>query len=76
MNPDEGIYRMARYMGRMAGEKDIVGTYFKRRRNAQGTGGDFYLPENTKEYIPMRNEALTDLYGKGFVEQEKYGNFL
>ena len=68
MNPDEGIYRSARLMGRMAGERDIVGNYFKRRRNAQGTEGDFYLPENTKEYIPMRNEALTDLYGKGFVD--------
>ena len=68
MNPDDGIYRSARLMGRMAGERDIVGNYFKRIRNAQGTGGDFYLPENTKEYKPMRDEALTDLYGKGFVD--------
>ena len=68
MNPDDGIYRSARLMGRMAGERDIVGNYFKRIRNAQGTGGDFYLPDNTKEYKPMRDEALTDLYGKGFVD--------
>jgi len=68
MNPDDGIYRSARLMGRMAGERDIVGNYFKRIRNAKGSGGDFYLPENTKEYKPMRDEALTDLYGKGFVD--------
>ena len=68
MNPDDGIYRMARLMGRMAGERDIVGNYFKRIRNAKGSGEDFYLPENTKEYKPMRDEALTDLYGKGFVD--------
>ena len=68
MNPDDGIYRSARLMGRMAGERDIVGNYFKRIRNAKGTGEDFYLPENTKEYKPMRDEALTDLYGKGFVD--------
>jgi len=68
MNPDDGIYRSARLMGRMAGERDIVGNYFKRIRNAKGSGGGFYLPENTKEYKPMRDEALTDLYGKGFVD--------
>ena len=68
MNPDDGIYRSARLMGRMAGERDIVGNYFKRIRNAKGSGEDFYLPENTKEYKPMRDEALTDLYGKGFVD--------
>lgn len=68
MNPDDGIYRSARLMGRMAGERDIVGNYFKRIHNAQNTGRDFYLPENTKEYKPMRDEALTDLYGKGFVD--------
>ena len=60
---DDGIYRMARLMGRMAGEKDIV-----RGERNQGNGEDFYLPENTKEYKPMRNEALADLYGKGFVD--------
>tara|TARA_B100001287_G_scaffold93918_1_gene78834 strand:- start:1214 stop:2347 length:1134 start_codon:yes stop_codon:yes gene_type:complete len=68
MNPDDGIYRSARLMGRMAGERDIVGNYFKRIRNAQGTGKDFYLPENTKEYKPMRDEAFTNIYGKGFVD--------
>ena len=68
MNPDDGIYRSARLMGRMAGERDIVGNYFKRIRNAEGTGKDFYLPENKKEYKPMRDEALTELYGKGFVD--------
>ena len=68
MNPDDGIYRSARLMGRMAGERDIVGNYFKRIRNAQGTGEDFYLPENTKEYKPMRDEAFTNIYGKGFVD--------
>ena len=68
MNPDDGIYRSARLMGRMAGERVIVGNYFKRIRNAKGTGEDFYLPENTKEYKPMRDEALTDLYGKGFID--------
>ena len=35
MNPDDGIYRMARLMGRMAGERDIVGNYFKRIHNAK-----------------------------------------
>ena len=54
MNPDDGIYRSARLMGRMAGERDIVGNYFKRIRNAKGSGEDFYLPENTKEYKPMK----------------------
>jgi len=68
MNPDDGIYRSARLMGRMAGERDIVGNYFKRIRNAKGSGEDFYLPENKKEYKPMRDEALTELYGKGFVD--------
>ena len=77
MNPDDGIYRSARLMGRMAGERDIVGNYFKRIRNAKRDkpldsnaldSSYFYLPENEKEYKPMRDEALTDLYGKGFVE--------
>ena len=77
MNPDDGIYRMARLMGRSAGERDIVGNYFKRIRNAKRDkpldsnaldSSYFYLPENQKEYKPMRDEALTDLYGKGFVE--------
>ena len=73
MNPDEGIYKSARLMGRMAGERDIVGNYFKRIRNAEGTGKDFYLPENKKEYKPMRDEALTELYGQGFVDMyDKY----
>ena len=35
MNPDDGIYRSARLMGRMAGERDIVGNYLKRIRNAK-----------------------------------------
>jgi len=77
MNPDDGIYRSARLMGRMAGERDIVGNYFKRIRNAKRDkpldsnaldSSYFYLPENQKEYKPMRDEALTDLYGKGFVD--------
>ena len=68
MNPDDGIYRMARLMGRTAGERDIVGNYFKRIRNAQELKEDFLLPENQRDYKPMRDEALTDLYGKGFVD--------
>ncbi len=68
MNPDDGIYRSARLMGRMAGERDIVGNYFKRIRNAQGLKEEFLLPENQRDYKPMRDEALTDLYGKGFVD--------
>ena len=77
MNPDDGIYRSARLMGRMAGERDIVGNYLKRIRNAKRDkpldanaldSSYFYLPENEKEYKPMRDKALTDLYGKGFVD--------
>ena len=66
MNPDDGIYRSARLMGRMAGERDVVGTYFKKYINPE-------LPQNEKEYRPLRDEAFTNLYGKGFVEMyDKY----
>ena len=66
MNPDDGIYRAARLMGRMAGERDVVGTYFKKYINPE-------LPQNEKEYRPLRDEAFTNLYGKGFVEMyDKY----
>ena len=83
MNPDDGIYRMARLMGRSAGERDIVGNYFKRINNAiyksdvpKASRKDISpsdriipeLPQNEKEYRPFRNEALTNLYGKGFVD--------
>ena len=83
MNPDDGIYRMARLMGRSAGERDIVGNYFKRINNAyfasdvpKASRKDISpsdrvipeLPDNEKEYRPFRDEALTNLYGKGFVD--------
>jgi len=83
MNPDDGIYRMARLMGRSAGERDIVGNYFKRINNAhfvsdvpKGSRKDIRpsdriipeLPDNEKEYRPLRDEAFTNLYGKGFVD--------
>ena len=68
MNPDEGIYRSARVMGRMAGERDIVGAHLARIHNAKNTGTDFYLPDNEKEYRPLRDKALTDIYGEGFVD--------
>ena len=73
MNPESGIYKMSRVMGRKAGERDIVGSYLARIHNAKNTGIDFFLPDNEKEYKPMRDEALTALYGKGFVDMyDKY----
>ena len=68
MNPETGIYKMSRVMGRKAGERDIVGAHLARIHNAKNTGMDFYLPDNEKEYIPMRDKALTDIYGEGFVD--------
>ena len=68
MNPDEGIYKMSRVMGRKAGERDIVGSHLARIHNAKNTGMDFYLPDNESEYIPLRDKALTDIYGEGFVD--------
>ena len=70
MNPDDGVYRMARLMGRMAGERDIVERFHTRIHNAKANGDllGFNLPENKKEYKPMRDEAFTELYGKGFVD--------
>ena len=68
MNPKTGVIKMARVMGRKAGERDIVGSYLARIHNAKNTGTDFFLPDNESEYKPMRDKALTDLYGRGFVE--------
>tara|TARA_Y100001937_G_scaffold3029_1_gene3915 strand:+ start:2864 stop:4021 length:1158 start_codon:yes stop_codon:yes gene_type:complete len=68
MNPETGIYRMSRVMGRKAGERDIVGAHLARIHNAKNTGTDFYLPDNEKEYRPLRDKALTDIYGEGFVD--------
>ena len=48
MNPDDGIYRSARLMGRMAGERDIVGNYFKRIRNAQGLKEEIFFTRKYK----------------------------
>ena len=67
MNPKTGVIKMARVMGRKAGERDIVGSYLARIHNAKNTGTDFFLPDNESEYKPMRDKALTDFYGRGFV---------
>jgi len=68
MNPRTGVIRMARVMGRKAGERDIVGSHLARIHNAKNTGMDFFLPDNESEYRPMRDQAFTELYGKGFSE--------
>ena len=68
MRPREGIHASAKAMGRMAGERDIVGRDLNRIHNAKNTGTDFYLPTNESEYKPLRDQVLTERYGEGFVD--------
>ena len=68
MRPREGIHASAKAMGRMAGERDIVGKDLNRIHNAKNTGTDFYLPTNESEYKPLRDQVLTERYGEGFVD--------
>ena len=66
MTPRTGFHQLAGAMGLKAAERDIVG------RNINQTGHrDFYLPTNPSEYIPLRDEALTNKYGKGFLDMYK-----
>ena len=68
MKPKTGIHAIAKVMGRMAGERDIVGRDLIRAHNAKNTGTDFFLPDNPSEYKPLRDQVLTEKYGKGFVD--------
>ena len=40
-------------MGRMAGEKDIVANYFKRRRNAQGSWEEIFTYQKIQKNINL-----------------------
>jgi len=68
MRPKTGMHARAKVMGRMAGERDLVGRNLNRIHNAKNTGTDFFLPDNPSEYIPLRNQVLTEEYGEGFVD--------
>ena len=68
---DEYIDTMApnmEYRGRTEGERTVVKNFLAPMHNATSKE-PFYLPENKKEYIPMRNEAFKGLFGEGFAEQ-------
>ena len=67
MTPRTGFHQLAGAMGLKAAERDIVG----RKRINQTGDRDFYLPTNPSEYIPLRDEALTNKYGKGFLDMYK-----
>ena len=68
MKPKTGMHARAKVMGRMAGERDIVGRNLNRIHNAKNTGTDFFLPDNPSEYKPLRDKVLTEEYGEGFVD--------
>ena len=68
MRPKTGMHGVMSGMGIKAGERDIVGRHLNRLHNAKNTGMDFFLPDNPSEYIPLRDQALTDMYGKGFLD--------
>ena len=68
MKPKTGMHARAKVMGRMAGERDLVGRNLNRIHNAKNTGTDFFLPDNPSEYKPLRDQVLTEEYGEGFVD--------
>ena len=68
MRPKTGMHARAKVMGRMAGERDLVGRNLNRIHNAKNTGTDFVLPDNPSEYKPLRDQVLTEEYGEGFVD--------
>ena len=68
MRPKTGMHARAKVMGRMAGERDLVGRNLNRIHNAKNTGTDFFLPDNPSEYRPLRDQVLTEEYGEGFVD--------
>ena len=81
---DSGIYEQARAFGRKKAERDIVFNFLEKNNPdvlpsssigyAEGSGkSDRYLPENEKEYLPLRDQAFTSKYGQGFPEMyDKY----
>ena len=60
MKPKTGMHARAKVMGRMAGERDLVGRNLNRIHNAKNTGTDFFLPDNPSEYKPLRDQVLTE----------------
>ena len=54
------------HLGKEPGMREIVQRYFE-KLDVDNKGRD--LPGNEKEYEKLRNEALEDTYGKGFVDQ-------
>jgi len=68
MRPKTGMHARAKVMGRMAGERDLVGRNLNRIHNAKNTGTDFFLPDNPSEYKPLRDQVLTEEFGQGFVD--------
>ena len=77
MKPRTGIYAKARVFGASRGERDIVEKYHEDINNKKANGDllGFTLPENKKEYLPLRDQAFTAKYGKGFPEMyDKYKN--
>tara|TARA_Y100000361_G_scaffold77820_1_gene68882 strand:- start:7 stop:1083 length:1077 start_codon:yes stop_codon:yes gene_type:complete len=75
---DEYLDTMARNMefrGRTAGERAVVKNFLAPMYNARSEE-DFYLPENEKEYRPMRDEAFRGLFGEGFAEQYDRHKFI
>ena len=68
MKPKTGMHARAKVLGRIAGERDLVGGILNRAHNAKNTGTDFFLPDNPREYKPLRDQVLTEEYGEGFVD--------
>ena len=54
------------HLGKEPGMREIVQRYFE-KLDVDNKGKD--LPGNQKEYEKLRNEALEETYGKGFVDQ-------
>ena len=54
------------HLGKEPGMREIVQRYFE-KLDIDNKGKE--LPSNQKEYEILRNEALEDTYGKGFVDQ-------
>ena len=71
MRPKTGMHGVMAGMGVRAGERDIVGRHLNRLHNAKNTGMDFFLPDHPSEYPQLRDKALTDIYGKGFLDMYK-----
>ena len=77
MKPRTGIYAKARAFGTSKAERDIVEKYHEDINNKKSNGDllGFTLPENKKEYLPLRDQAFTSKYGEGFPEMyDKYKN--